>query len=156
MKKAIAICLVGAGLILTGCENMKPGQTLGSLAGGAGGALIGSQIGHGKGRLLATGVGAVVGSLIGGAVGSQMDQKDRSLAQENASQTLEYAPNNSVNTWKNPNTGRYGQSSVVNTNYRGQEPCRTLTTVTYDYNGVEIGQETRTYCRDRFGHWVPY
>lgn len=77
MKKAITICLMGSSVLLVGCQNMGTKQTIGTVAGGAAGALIGSQIGGGSGRVVATGVGAVVGALAGGAIGKQMDEKDQ-------------------------------------------------------------------------------
>lgn len=155
MKKAITACLVSSGLLLMGCEHMGPKQTIGTIGGGAAGALIGSQIGGGSGRVVATGVGAVLGSMAGGAIGRQLDERDRMLSRETADRTLESAPDQTTNTWRNPNTGNHGRSTVGHTYQRGQEPCRTLTTVTYDHNGAEIGSEKRTYCRDRYGHWRP-
>lgn len=155
MKKFITISLMGGVVLLMGCEGMGTKQTIGTVGGGAVGALIGSQIGGGSGRVVATGVGAVLGALAGGAIGKQMDERDQLLAQQNANQALEYAPDNTTKTWKNPNTGRYGKSTVLNTYERSGEPCRTLTTVTYDPNGAEIGREKRTYCRSRHGEWRP-
>jgi len=72
--------LISAALITTllmGCTNSNgtvSDSTIGTVVGGAGGALLGSTVGGGTGRLLATGVGAVGGALVGNSVGKSMDR----------------------------------------------------------------------------------
>jgi len=47
-------------------------QVIGAIAGGVGGALLGSQFGGGKGKALATGAGAIAGATGGSALGKTM------------------------------------------------------------------------------------
>lgn len=152
-QRMITVTIVAGALLITGCEGLGPKQTAGTLIGGAGGALLGSTIGGGRGRLLAIGAGAVLGSLFGGYVGSQLDDRDRMLAQQNAGSTLEYSRDGTSSSWRNPNTGYSGTSTVANTSTSGNQPCRLLTTVTYDPNGKAIGSEKQRYCRDSRGQW---
>ncbi len=65
--------------LATGCTNPNgtiSDQSVGTVVGGAGGALLGSQFGGGTGRLLATGVGAVGGAVVGNSVGKSMDHSN--------------------------------------------------------------------------------
>ncbi len=138
-------------MILMGCEGMGPKQTGGTVIGGAGGALIGSLFGSGTGRLVGVGVGAVLGSLLGSYVGKQLDDQDLAYAQDNAVHTLNRGGAEAY-TWRNPKTGRYGESIVISTS--PDRSCRTLRTITYDNRSIEIGRETRTYCRGKGGNWM--
>lgn len=51
-------------------------QSVGTVVGGVGGAVVGSAFGGGTGRLLATGAGAVGGALVGNSVGKSMDRNN--------------------------------------------------------------------------------
>ncbi len=76
MRKASALFLVTLTLN-SGCANMGPKETAGTVIGGASGALIGSQFGGGEGRIVTTAIGAVAGSYLGSSVGKQLDEKDK-------------------------------------------------------------------------------
>ena len=79
-----AVCLLGAALALSACsgtgQKQVAGGALGALAGGLGGA----QIGSGSGTLWATGVGAVLGGLIGAEAGASLDRADAAYARQQA------------------------------------------------------------------------
>lgn len=70
MKLPIAISIAVISLQLTGCSNMGPNQSAGTVVGALGGAAIGAGLSH-------TGVGAAVGALggamLGNAIGDNMD-----------------------------------------------------------------------------------
>lgn len=136
-------------LVLAGCANQGPGKTGGAIVGGGLGALAGSQFGKGKGQIVATGVGTLLGAILGSALGEQYDQNDRRYAQDNIYDTLNYAPDGTTRTWRNPNTGLYGRTTVYSSGYS----CRSLNTVTYDRYGNMIGSGRDTYCRDAYGNW---
>lgn len=77
MKLTPVLLITVAALMVSGCSNIGLSkQTQGTIAGGAAGALIGSQIGGGTGSIVAAGVGAVGGALVGSEVGKSMDNKD--------------------------------------------------------------------------------
>lgn len=70
------VSIVLAIALLSGCSNTRgSGETVGTLAGGAAGALIGSQFGHGTGRLVGTAVGTLGGAMIGSEIGKSMDEQ---------------------------------------------------------------------------------
>jgi len=81
-SRLISVLLIGA--TLAGCNPPPPGggvggvskQDIGTVAGGVGGALLGSTIGGGTGRLLATGAGAIIGGMAGSSVGKSLDKSD--------------------------------------------------------------------------------
>lgn len=63
--------------LLAGCATGGEKQTVGTVLGGATGALIGSQFGGGAGQIVGTAIGAVGGAVAGGMIGKNMDDKDR-------------------------------------------------------------------------------
>jgi len=76
MKHTAIVSVLVLGM-LTGCTNPNgtiSSQSIGTVAGGAGGALLGSAFGGGTGKLLAVGAGAVGGALVGNSVGKTIDR----------------------------------------------------------------------------------
>ncbi|MEQ8604808.1 MAG: hypothetical protein RIB45_15955 [Marivibrio sp.] len=84
LTKTGAACLLGAALALSACaggnQKQAAGGALGALAGGLGGA----EIGSGSGRLWATGAGAILGGLIGAEAGASLDRADAAYARQQA------------------------------------------------------------------------
>ena len=86
MKIRSVIALTAITALLAGCNPPPQGggvagvskQDIGTVAGGVGGALLGSTFGGGTGRLLATGAGAIVGGMAGNSVGKSLDRGDQS------------------------------------------------------------------------------
>lgn len=74
MKRVISVSLLGAALLLTGCENMGTGQTVGTVGGAVAGGLIGSAFGGGTGKTVATIAGAAGGAYLGSSAGKSYDQ----------------------------------------------------------------------------------
>jgi outer membrane lipoprotein SlyB len=80
--KIISVMLTAA--TLAGCNPPPPGggvagvskQDIGTVAGGVGGALIGSTMGGGTGRIATTAAGAILGGLAGSSVGKSLDRSD--------------------------------------------------------------------------------
>ena len=140
-------------LALIGCTNEGgTKQTIGTLGGAAGGALLGSQIGGGKGKLAAVAVGALLGAYAGSEIGKSLDRADRLYAERNAQTTLEAAPTGQTSTWRNPDSGHSGSITPTRT-YRtaSSGPCREYTqTVNI---GGQIEQAYGTACRQPDGSW---
>lgn len=133
-------------LSLVGCDTMTK-QDVGTVTGGAVGAIVGSQIGGGTGRSIAIATGAIAGALIGGNIGRTMDRQDRLYMY----QALESSPTNRPTTWVNPDTGN--KYTVVPTNtYQHQGTyCREYTT-----KAMINGREQTVYgkaCRQPDGSW---
>jgi surface antigen len=131
--------------VLAGCGGPR------SAAGGFGGALAGGVLGGMLGGPRGLVAGAIVGGLFGAAVGDALDQRDRMLAQRNASWALEYAPSGTAEEWRNPDSGHGGSFTPLRT-YRDEGTyCRE-----YQQTVVIGGEERRAYgtaCRQPDGSW---
>src|SRR5262245_44775322 len=64
-----------AAFALAGCaaQPVGPAEGIGTLAGGVGGALIGSTIGGGAGRVAAIAAGTIIGGFLGNRIGASID-----------------------------------------------------------------------------------
>ncbi len=70
MKLPIAISVAVISLQISGCSNMGPNQSTGTVVGALGGAAIGAGISHNG---VGAAVGALGGAIIGNAIGDSMD-----------------------------------------------------------------------------------
>lgn len=104
LTAVLMVCSVG----LTGCVTTGDGsgwgnkQTVGTLLGTVGGALLGSQIGGGSGRAIATMVGALAGSALGNWIGANLDERDRADLAQSTQQAL---LSNETVSWKSDHSG---------------------------------------------------
>jgi surface antigen len=155
LKKVATTIFVLASMVLVGCAGMGPKQTAGTVIGGGLGGVAGSQIGSGSGRIVGASVGTLLGAMFGGYVGQQMDQTDEMMAKRNAQNVLENGRDGYSREWVNPNTARWGDSTVLNTRSGPGGPCRTLSSVAYDDFGNVMGREQVLYCRQANGTWAP-
>ncbi len=114
MKFGMVAAAALIALFAVGCEGSGYGkkQTIGGLAGAAGGGLLGAQFGSGTGQLIATGAGVLIGGLIGSEVGRSMDDVDRLKADEAVNQA-HTAPMGETIVWNNPNSGNAGTVTPV-------------------------------------------
>jgi len=71
MKKSMLVSVVAVSLVLTGCAQMGPNQTVGTGVGAVGGYAVGRALGGG---FVGSALGAVVGATVGGNVGQSMDR----------------------------------------------------------------------------------
>lgn len=140
-------------LVLTGCASQEgglgPKTGIGAAMGAAGGGLLAAAAG-GKSKGIIAGV--LIGGLLGGAIGNSLDQKDRKLAQEAASQALETQASGTTSNWYNPDSGNSGAFTPTRT-YQNPEGayCREYQqTVTV---GNEKQQAYGTACRQADGTW---
>lgn len=152
MKRLLAI--VAIVFLVGGCENYDRGakETGGTILGGVGGALLGSQIGGGSGKIVATAAGTLIGAWIGNEVGRSLDRADRLEAERTATRALEHNPDGQRSAWQNPNTGASGYTEPVRT-YETVDgtPCREYqTTVIIDGRSETA---TGTACRQSDGTW---
>lgn len=152
MKRILAIVLI-LGLMLTGCvSSMGPKETGGTLIGAAGGAAIGSQIGSGTGRVVAVAIGTLAGALLGQSVGQSLDRADQLAMERNAQYALENSRTNTSTTWRNPDSGNYGEITPVETyQTTSGQYCREYTQTVVV--GGEKQQAYGTACRQPDGTW---
>jgi surface antigen len=146
------IVVLSAALVLGGCVSMGPKEQAGTMLGGIGGALIGSQFGGGSGRLVGVAIGTLAGALIGQDIGRSLDRVDRMEMENTAHQALEYNRSDQTSSWRNPDTGHSGTVTPRRT-YR--EPsgryCREYTQTVLI--GGEEEQAYGTACRRPDGKW---
>lgn len=151
MKKLIVFPLLAA-FALAGCATMGPKEQAGTVVGGVGGALVGSQFGGGTGRLVGVAVGTLAGALIGGEIGRALDANDRRMMQESAQYALENNRTDEPREWRNPDSGHYGSITPKQT-YQTAEGryCRE-----YQQTVIIGGREEQAYgraCRQPDGSW---
>ena len=152
MKKMVVMLVISTFVIFGCATNMGQKEGAGTVIGGVGGALIGSQFGGGSGRLVGVAIGTLAGALIGQEVGRSLDKADRLAMENTAHQALESNRTEETSTWRNPDTGHSGTITPVRTY---SEPtgryCREYTQT------VLIGGEEHkgygTACRRPDGQW---
>lgn len=127
-------------------------QGVGTLAGAAGGAILGSNIGGGKGQIAAIAIGTLLGGALGSSVGQSLDRADMNYYNQTSQSALETGRSGQAVAWKNPDTGNSGTITPVNSyqNNAGQY-CR-------EYNQtVKVGGKTENAygraCRQPDGSW---
>ena len=150
-KKSVILMLVSS-IIFVSCAQNAPKQNLGTLIGGAAGALAGSQFGKGRGKLVAVGLGTLLGASIGSDIGQNMDELDKLKMQETAGFAFEKSPDHQPVKWQNPNNGHSGATVPTKTYYSNSgTPCREFET------SIIIGGKREsaygTACRQSDGSW---
>ncbi len=137
---------------LTACAEGREGQTIGTVAGGALGAVLGSQFGGGKGKIAAVAIGAIAGAWGGSELGKKLDEDDKVYAQRTAQDAMEYNKAGQTSTWRNPDSGNSGTVKPVQTyeNAAGKD-CRQFETSIFVDGEQEKG--TGTACRQTDGTW---
>jgi surface antigen len=161
IQKCISLALVTS--MLAGCNPpQQPGvgqdtmgiskQDIGTVLGGVGGAVIGSQFGGGTGRIATTAAGAILGGMAGSSLGKSLDKADAQYAAQNAQKALENSPSGQSMPWQNPQSGNSGSITpkAPYQNASGQY-CRE-----YTQTIVVGGQKQQGYgtaCRQDDGTW---
>ncbi len=145
--------VAAAVFLLAACgPEQGPKQTIGTIVGGVGGAVLGNQVGGGRGRKVAIAAGTLLGAMVGSRLGRQLDEADRIVAEQTTQGALERAHTGERSEWVNPDSGNSGW--VVPTRTWQQNtgaPCREFQT------GIVVdGQEQTgfgTACRQPDGRW---
>jgi surface antigen len=94
-----------------GCSASGNTQTIGTVAGGALGAVLGNRIAGSGSRTLGTIIGGALGAAGGSLVGCKLQQRDRDRA-ERAAQTA--VQTGQSQEWRNDETGASGRVDVAN------------------------------------------
>jgi surface antigen len=150
---ATSLVVIGLGACAgSGLEGIGPKEGVGTLVGAGTGALIGSQIGGGRGQLVATSLGTLLGGYLGNQAGRSLDRADQIYAGQAQLQSLEFAPSGAATSWRNPDTGNYGEV-VPMPAYQGPSGayCRE-----FRHNVYIGGQKEPIYgtaCRQPDGQW---
>ena len=151
-KYSKPIIIASLCLALAACAEGREGETIGTVAGGALGAVLGSQFGGGKGQLAAVAIGAIAGAWAGSTLGKKLDEEDKVYAQRTAQDAMEYNKAGQTSTWRNPDSGNSGTATPVQTyeNAAGKD-CREFETSIFVDGEQEKG--TGTACRQPDGTW---
>jgi surface antigen len=131
-----------------------PKENTGTLLGALGGAAIGSQFGGGtSGHVAGALIGAGVGALIGNRIGAAMDDDDKRHAYAAQIDALDDGEPGAPVSWRNPDSGRYG--NVVPGPYydHGGRRCRAYTHTIYIDGRPQTARGTA--CRNADGSWTP-
>ncbi len=155
MKQTLIRTTWAAALIvaLAACETSGPKETAGTILGGVGGAVVGSQFGSGSGRVAMTALGTAGGMLIGRSIGASMDRADRAYAMQSQRQAVYNGNLGQRIAWRNQRTGNHGHTVVTNvgthTGHGGV--CKEYQTTVY----IDGAPDTvyGTACQDWYGNW---
>jgi len=153
MKRRVIVIFTASALALGACaQDSGQKQTAGTVLGGVGGAVIGSQFGGGTGQLIAVAAGTLLGAFAGSEIGKSLDKADRLEAERTSHQALETNPTGQASTWRNPDSGNYGTVTPTETFRKADgQYCREYTQT------VNVGGKTETAygtaCRQPDGTW---
>lgn len=150
MVSFLAACANGGGMTRSDGGVSRAG--VGTLAGGAAGAAIGSNIGGGKGNIAAIAVGTLLGAALGNNIGQSLDNADLARYNNTSQRALETAPSGQAVAWNNPDSGNSGTVTPVNVyqNDAGQY-CREYSQ-TINVSGRNESAYGRA-CRQSDGTW---
>ncbi len=156
MKKIV--CIAAAVTMLAACQqNGNSGfglnkEEVGAILGGAGGALLGSQVGDGKGQIVAVAVGTLLGSSLGRQIGASLDKADLAYYNQASQKALETVPPGQTLPWRNPESGVSG--TITPAQYyqtASGQYCREYTQTIVIGGRTEEGYGVA--CRQPDGRW---
>lgn len=149
------LCGLMALAFLSACTTDQAGnkQTIGTLLGAGGGAVLGSNVGKGKGNIAAIAVGTLLGAYTGSEIGASLDRADMMYANQTAQNAFETAPSGRAMTWQNPDSGNSGTVTPIKTfQTNNGQYCREYTQT------VQVGGQSQeaygTACRQPDGAWL--
>lgn len=141
--------------VLCSCTAMQqtyednPKAVLGTLLGAGMAAGIAAAAGGGAGAIVGS---AVAGGLVGGYVGHKLDDRDKRLAAQAATQAFENNHSGQASVWNNPDTGNSGSITPTRTFQQNGQYCREYKqTITV---GGEPQTAYGTACRQADGTWA--
>ncbi len=145
--------LVIAMALLSACTtNQGTKQTLGTILGATGGAVLGSNVGKGKGNIAAIAAGTLLGAYAGNEIGASLDRADMMYANQSAQTAFETYPSGQSATWRNPDSGNSGTVTPTSTYQASSgQYCREYQQTIYVQGQSQ--QAFGTACRQPDGTW---
>jgi surface antigen len=127
----------------------NPKAVLGGALGAGAGAGIAAIAGASPGWIVAS---ALIGGLVGGVAGKKLDDRDKRMAAEAATQAFEQNRTGQASAWQNPDSGNSGTITPTKTyQLANGQYCREYNqTITV---GGEKHQAYGTACRQPDGTW---
>jgi surface antigen len=126
-------------------------QTIGTLAGGAAGAVAATNIGKGKGNIAAVAIGTLLGAAVGSEIGKSLDRADQAAMYRTSQNAFENVPTGQSTTWRNPDSGNYGTCTPTRTYNDDGMNCREFTQTIVVGGRMQEGYGTA--CRMPDGSW---
>ena len=123
-------------------------EKIGTIVGGATGAVIGSKVVDKDDRVVGAIAGTIIGVIIGKTVGRAIDERDRHCT----AQGLEYARHGQSISWHNPKTNIDYKVTPVSSYQSGGLDCRLFTTNAKLSNGKTTSYESDA-CLHEDGVW---
>jgi surface antigen len=148
----VALALLGTSLAAC-TANSGPKEVGGTAVGAVAGGLIGNAIGGSAGnRVAGTLIGAAVGGFLGNRIGAALDDDDKRRAYAAQMQALESGPSGAPVSWRNPDSGRYGDVVPGPAYQSNGATCRQFTHTIY----IDGKPQTQrgTACRNPDGTWT--
>ena len=152
-KELVPIVLLA--FVLCSCASIQqtyqdnPKAVLGSVIGAGGAAGIAALAGGSPAWIVGS---AVMGGLLGGYIGHRLDDRDKQLASQAATQAFENNRTGQTSVWNNPDNGHSGSITPTRTYQQNGQYCRE-----YKQTITVGGQPQAAYgtaCRQADGTWA--
>jgi len=169
-KKTVSfasLCALTGSILLQGCaqqgygggygsanggNNIFTKENIGTVAGAAGGAWLGSNVGKGKGNIAAIAAGTLLGAALGKNLGASLDAADMSRYNRTSQYALESTSTGTTSSWRNPDSGHYGSITPTRTIQNSDGTyCREYTQVIH-VDGRDVEGHGQA-CRQADGSW---
>lgn len=119
-------------------------EKIGTIVGGAAGAVIGSKVVDKDDRVVGAIAGTIIGVIIGKTIGRVIDERDRHCT----AQGLEYAKHGQSINWHNPNTNIDYTVTPLSSYQSGGLDCRLFTTKAKSSSGKVTSYESDACLHD--------
>ena len=119
-------------------------EKIGTIVGGAAGAVIGSKVVDKDDRVVGAIAGTIIGVIIGKTIGRVIDERDRHCT----AQGLEYAKQGQSINWHNSNTNVDYEVTPISSYQAGGLDCRLFTTKAKSANGKTSEYESDACLHD--------
>lgn len=140
-----------AGVSVAACSSDNGSREAGGTVAGAGTSSGNSVGGAGGNRTAGPLAGPALGSFLGDRIGAALDDGDKRRAYAAQMQALETGPSGAPVTWRNPDSGRYGNVVPGPVYQVNGAPCRQYTHTVYIDSQPQT--ERGTACRNPDGSW---
>ena len=123
-------------------------EKIGTIVGGAAGAVIGAKIADKEDRVAGVLIGTIAGVIVGKTIGKVIDERDRNCA----GHALAYLEDGETVSWRNPNTNVEHQVTSLSSYVQNGFYCKQFVTMSTFLNGRKTSYENDA-CLDDDGVW---
>ena len=150
---AIAVAALSLAACAGSPDGMGPGpkEGTGTLLGAGSGAVLGAAVAGPGNRVGGAVVGGLLGGLIGNRIGAALDDEDKQRAYAAQMDALDRGQPGAPVSWKNPDSGRYGNIVPGPQYQQSGRNCRAFTHTIYIDGQPQTSRGTA--CRNPDGTW---